>query len=155
MGSVEVCSEAAALPSVRGHMARSWWVVFGALGAACLIGGVAFLARVSDPEPGNHYALYVGPALGLVVGGVLGSRIPVMARPARISFGALVVGGLLAFVAGWAFLFLGGSGGGLARFQGKNFGIGAIVGGVAGVFVGGMLGAKTAGQKDGGLGGIE
>ena len=136
-------------------MTRGWWVVFGALGGLCLFGGAALFLRVWDPEPWNLYALYVGPALGLVVGGVLGSRVPVMARPARISFGALVVGGLLAFVAGWAFLFLGGSGGGLARFQGKNFGIGAIVGGVAGVFVGGMLGAKTAGQKDGGLGGIE
>ena len=136
-------------------MAQSWWVVFGALGGACLVGGVVFLARVIDPEPWNLYALFVGPAAGLVVGGLLGSRLPGMARGARIICGALVVAALLALAAGSAFLFLGGSGGGLARFQGRNFAIGAIVGGVAGLFVGGMLGAKTAGQEDRGLGDIE
>jgi hypothetical protein len=143
---MEVCSETAAVV-VRGHMTRGWWVVLGALGGTCLIGGVAFLARVMDPEPWNLYALFVSPAVGLVVGGVLGSRVPGMARGARAFFGALVVAALLALAVGAAFLFLGGSGGGLARFQGKNFLIGAIVGGVAGLFGGGMLGAKTAGPE--------
>ena len=137
-------------------MARSWWVVFGALGGLCLLGGVAVLLRLlADTELWTVYALFVGPAIGLVIGGVVGARVPGMARQVRIAFGALALGALIAFVAGWAFLFLGGSGGGLARFQGKNFGIGAFVGGVAGVVVGGMLGAKTVGRTDEGLGDIE
>jgi len=137
-------------------MARSWWVVFGALGGLCLLGGVAVLVRLlADTELWTVYALFVGPAIGLVIGGVVGARVPGMARQVRIAFGALALGALIAFVAGWAFLFLGGSGGGLARFQGKNFGIGAFVGGVAGVVVGGMLGAKTVGRTDEGLGDIE
>jgi hypothetical protein len=137
-------------------MTRSWWVVFGALGGLCLLGGVAVLVRLlADTELWSVYALFVGPAIGLVIGGVVGSRIPGLARRARIAFGALALGALIAFVAGWAFLFLGGSGGGLARFQGKNFAIGAVVGAVAGVLVGGMLGAKTVGRTVGGLGDIE
>lgn len=137
-------------------MARSWWVVFGALGGLCLLGGVAVLVRLlADTELWSVYALFVGPAIGLVIGGVVGSRVPGLARRARFAFGALALGALIAFVAGWAFLFLGGSGGGLARFQGKNFAIGAVVGAVAGVLVGGMLGAKTVGRTVGGLGDIE
>jgi len=81
-----------------------------------------------DPEPWNLYALFVGPASGLAVGGLLGSRAPT-ARGARIAIGALLGAALLAAVGGSAFLFLGGPGDGLARFEGKNFVIGAIVGG--------------------------
>jgi hypothetical protein len=130
-------------------MTRGWWVVFGALGGACLIGGVVVLARVIDPEPWNLYGLFVGTAVGLVVGGVLGSRVPDMARGARTSFGALVLAALLALVGGAALLFLGGSGGGLARFQGRNFVIGAIVGGLLGFGLGGVLGARARGADDG------
>jgi hypothetical protein len=125
-------------------MTRGWWVVVGALGGACIVGGALIFARVKDPEPWNLYGLLLGPVVGLVVGGVLGSRVPRMARLARVIVGALVVAAILALAVGSAFLFLGGSGGGLARFQGKNFAIGAVVGGVAGLFVGGTIGAKAA-----------
>jgi len=136
-------------------MTRGWWVVFGALGGLCLFGGAALFLRVWDPEPWNLVAYFLALPVGLVVGGLLGSRAHRMARPMRIGFGAVVGASFLALVGGSAFLFLGGSGGGLARFQGKNFAIGAIVGGVAGLFVGGMLGAKTAGQEDRGFGDID
>lgn len=129
-------------------MTRRWWVVVGALGGAILLGGAALLARVFDPEPWNLSALFVGLGAGLVLGGLLGSRAALMARGARAVFGALVGAPLLAVVGGSAFLFLGGPGGGLARFEGRNFVIGAIVGGLVGRFIGGMVGARTA--RDGG-----
>ena len=125
-------------------MSRTWWVVLGALGGACLIGGAAVLAATVDPERWNLYALFVGPPLGLVAGGLLGSRVPRMARPARIVSGALVGEGLLSVIGGTAFLFLGGPSEGFARFEGKNFVIGAVVGGVVGLVLGGLAGARTA-----------
>lgn len=88
--------------------------------------------------------LFLIPAVGLVIGGLLGSRAPGMPTTSRMVFGAVFGASLLAAIAGIAFLFLGGSGGGLARFQGKNFVIGAIVGGVVGLVLGGLLGARTA-----------
>jgi large exoprotein involved in heme utilization and adhesion len=66
-----------------------------------------------------------------------------MDRTARVVFGALTLAALVAAVGGFAFLFLGGPSEGLARFQGRNFVIGAIVGGVAGLIAGGLLGART------------
>ena len=130
-------------------MTRSWWVVFGALGGLCLFGGAALLVRVRDPEPWNLVAYFLGLLVGLVVGGLLGSRAHRMARPVRIGFGALVGGAFLAVVGGSAFLFLGGPSEGFARFQGKNFAIGAVVGGVVGLFLGGWVGARTARPNEG------
>ena len=124
-------------------MTPSWWVVVGALGGAFLLGGAALLARVFDPEPWNLYALFVGLGVGLVLGGLLGSRAALMARGARTAFGALLGAALLAAVGGSAFLFLGGAGDGLARFEGKNFVIEAIVGGLAGLLIGAVIGART------------
>jgi hypothetical protein len=101
------------------------------------------LARVMDPEPWNLYVLVVGLPVGLVVGGLLGSRAPQVPRAARIVFGAVVGAGVFAAVGGTAFLFLGGPGHGLARFEGKNFVIGAIVGEFVGLVLGGLIGART------------
>ncbi len=71
------------------------------------------------------------------------------ARPSRIVFGAVIGALLLAAIGGTAFLFLGGPSEGFARFQGKNFVIGAVVGGVVGLILGGMVGARGA-RSDGG-----
>jgi hypothetical protein len=131
-------------------MTRSWWVVFGALGGLCLFGAAAVLVRMADPEATwSLLALFVIPAAGLVLGGLLGSRAAGMARSARIVVGAVLGAALLAAIGGSAFLFLGGSGGGLARFQGKNFVIGAIVGGVVGLVLGWLVGARTAWPDEG------
>lgn len=94
-------------------------------------------------------ALFVIPAVGLVLGGLLGSRAAGMTRSAGIVVGAVLGSALLAAIGGSAFLFLGGSGGGLARFQGKNFVIGAIVGGVVGLVLGGLVGARSARPDEG------
>lgn len=128
-----------------GRMTRSWWVVFGALGGLCLLGAAAVLVRTIDPLAfWSLLALFVIPAVGLVLGGQLGSRAAEMTATARIVLGAVLGAALLAAIGGFAFLFLGGSGGGLARFQGKNFVIGAVVGGVVGLVLGGVAGARTA-----------
>ena len=65
------------------------------------------------------------------------------ARSPRIVFGAVIGALLLAAIGGTAFLFLGGPGDGLARFEGKNFVIGAIVGEFVGLVLGGLIGART------------
>ena len=124
-------------------MTRGWWIVFGALGGACILGLAASLARVSDPEHWAPYWLMVGPLVGLVLGGFLGSRALGMARPVRASVGALCGAAIFATVGGFLFLFGGGSGG-FASYQGRNFVIGAIVGGIAGLVLGGLLGGRTA-----------
>jgi hypothetical protein len=72
-----------------------------------------------------------------------------MVRGARIAFGALLGVALLAVVGGFAFLFLGGPGDGLARYEGKNFVIGATVGGLAGIFIGGAIGARAGRSEEG------
>jgi hypothetical protein len=127
-----------------GRVTRSWWVVFGALGGLCLFGAAAVLVRVMAPEATwSLYTLFLIPAAGLVVGGLLGVRAPSMPTTTRIVFGAVLGVSFLAATGGSAFLFLGGSGSGLARFQGKNFAIGAVVGGVVGLVLGGVAGART------------
>jgi hypothetical protein len=73
----------------------------------------------------------------------VGSRAPRMATTTRTVLGAVLGASFLAAISGTAFLFLGGSGGGLARFQGKNFAIGAVVGGVVGLVLGGVAGARA------------
>ena len=99
--------------------------------------------RTTDPDASwSLLALFVIPAVGLILGGLLGSRAAGMTRSVRIVLGA----SFLAAIGGTAFLFLGGSGGGLARFQGKNFVLGAVVGGVVGLALGGVAGARTAGD---------
>ena len=131
-------------------MTRSWWVVFGALGGACLFGAAAVLVRVMAPDATwSLLALFVIPAVGLVLGGQLGSRAPRMATTTRAVFGAVLGASFLAAIGGSAFLFLGGSGGGLARFQGKNFVIGAIVGGLVGLVLGRLVGAQTVRPDEG------
>jgi hypothetical protein len=131
-------------------MTRSWWVVFGALGGLCLFGAAAVLVRMIAPEATwSLLALFVIPVVGLVLGGLLGSRAAGMTRSARIALAAVLGGALLAAIGGFAFLFLGGSGGGLARFQGKNFVIGAIVGGVVGLVFGGLTGVRTERPDEG------
>ncbi len=131
-------------------MTRSWWVVFGALGGLCLFGAAAVLVRTFDPLAfWSLLALFVIPAVGLVLGGQLGSRAAEMTTTARTVFGAVLGASFLAAIGGSAFLFLGGSGGGLARFQGKNFVIGAIVGGVVGLVLGWLVGARTVRPDEG------
>jgi hypothetical protein len=74
-----------------GRVTRSWWVVFGALGGLCLFGGLAVLVRTTDPEASwSLLALFVIPAVGLVLGGLLGSRAAGMTRSARIVGGAVL-----------------------------------------------------------------
>ena len=70
-------------------------------------------------------------------------------RSSRIVFGAVIGALLIAAIGGTAFLFLGGPSEGFARFQGKNFAIGAVVGGVVGLFLGGWVGARTARPNEG------
>lgn len=119
--------------------------MFGALGGLCLFGAAAVLVRMTAPDATwSLYTLILIPAVGLVIGGLLGARAPSMPTTTRIVFGAVLGASSLVAIGGSAFLFLGGSGGGLARFQGKNFVIGAIVGGVVGLVVGGLVGARTA-----------
>ena len=72
-----------------------------------------------------------------------------MATTARAVFGAVLGASFLAAIGGTAFLFLGGPGGGLARFQGKNFVIGAIVGGLVGLVLGWLVGARTVRPDEG------
>jgi hypothetical protein len=134
-----------------GRMTRSWWVVFGTLGGLCFFGAAAVLVRRADPEATlSLFTLFLIPAAGLVIGGLVGSRAPRMATTTRAVFGAVLGASFLAAIGGTAFLlFLGGSGGGLARFQGKNFVIGAIVGGVVGLVLGGLVGARTARPAEG------
>jgi hypothetical protein len=126
---------------------RRWWIVFGAIGGAALL-GLAFLAvllamdvRFSD-QWGVVWLIASGGA-GLVLGGFLGSFVPQMSRGTRTAFAALCGGGVAATVGGLAVLFLGGS---EARefHAGRQFVIGAIVGGVAGLALGGLLGARSA-----------
>lgn len=126
-------------------MTRDRWVVFGGLGGLCLFGGPAVLVRTIDPHASwSLLALFVIPAVGLVLGGLLGSRVTGMTRSARIATGAVLGTALLAAIGGTGFLFLGGPSEGFARFQGRNFVIGAVVGGVVGLVLGGVLGARAA-----------
>jgi hypothetical protein len=126
---------------------RRWWIVFGAIGGAALL-GLAFLAvflvldvRLSDRWD-VVWLIAIGGA-GLVLGGVLGSVVPRMSGGTRTAFAALCGGGVAATVGGLAVLFLGSS---EAREShgGRQFVIGAIVGGVAGLALGGLLAARSA-----------
>jgi MFS family permease len=126
---------------------RRWWIVSGAIGGAALL-GLAFLAvlfaldvRLSD-RWGLVWLIASGGA-GIVLGGFLGSFVPRMSRETRTAFAALCGGGVAATVGGLAMLFLGGS---EAREShgGRQFVIGAIVGGAAGLALGGLLAARSA-----------
>lgn len=141
-----------------GHTPHPGWIVLGALSGAVLLGGGGFLAvllfpdlRGITPQPfinlwghWGYFWLIVGGAPGLVVGGLLGSRAPGMATRARIALGAIGGAVLLAPVGGFGFLFLelGSSEG---AFHGlRNFTLGAIVGGIAGIVLGGLLGSQPS-----------
>jgi hypothetical protein len=130
-------------------MTRRWWIVFGAIGGAALL-GLAFLAvffaldvRFSD-RWGVVWLIASGWA-GLVLGGFLGSFVPRMSRGTRTAFAALSGGGVAATVGGLAMFYLGGS---EAREShgGRQFVIGAIVGGVAGLALGGLLVSRSASE---------
>ncbi len=141
-----------------GHTPRPRWIVFGALAGAVLLGGGGFLAallfpgvRDVTPQPFSnlwghwgYFWMIVGGAPGLVLGGLLGSRALGMAPRARIALGAIGGAVLLATVGGFGFLFLG-----LASPEGafhglRNFTLGAIVGGIAGTVLGGLLGSQPS-----------
>ena len=115
-------------------MTRSWWVVFGALGGACLFGAAAVLVRVMAPDA--IWSLYTPPLIpvvGLVAGGLLGSRaLRGWPRPPVPSSVPSSAPRSLPRSAAVRSSSSGGPEAGLARFQGKNFVIGAIVGGVVG-----------------------
>ena len=128
-----------------GHTPRPGWIVFGALAGAVLLGGGGYLAAwLFPPMRAVYFWMIVGGAPGLVVGGLLGSRVLGMAPRARIALGAIEGAVLLATVGGFGFLFLG-----LASPEGafhglRNFTLGAIVGGIAGIVLGGVLGSRPS-----------
>jgi len=125
-------------------MTRGWWMVFGALGGACILGFAAALAWMSDAALLPRDWLMVGPVVGVVLGGFLGSRALAMARPVRVAIGALWGAALCATVGGVLFFFGGGSNAEWPNYQGEDFVIGAIVGGMAGLVAGGYVGGRTA-----------
>jgi hypothetical protein len=123
---------------------RRWWIVFGAIGGAALL-GLAFLAVVYalDVRPKARGLVWLIASGGAVLGGFLGSFVPRMSRGTRTAFAALCGGGVAATVGGLAVLFLGSSE--LRESHGgRQFVIGAIVGGVAGLAPGGLLAARSA-----------
>jgi len=140
--------------------ASGWWIVFGALAGA--IFAIAVLMApplmpdldLRDVAPwqlvfyGDSTLLWlIGCGVGgLFLGGFLGSRALRMTRRVRTGFGALCGAAVGVAAGGSLFLFVEVAGedwpSGLAAFV-----TGAIVGGFAGLVVGGLLGARTAGAS--------
>jgi MFS family permease len=125
------------------------WMVFGALGGGAIL-GLAFATAVFilDVHFSDLWGLYwlIGCGMvGLVLGGILGGVLPRMTRAGRTAFGALFGGGIVGTLGGFALLLVGGS---EARelHGGRQFVIGAVVGGIVGLALGGLLGAPFVDQ---------
>ncbi len=134
-------------------MSRLGWIVFGALAGApafalvaiFVVGGLRRLFHSPyTSTPWGVYAIVVGAPVGLVLGGLVGSRARGMWPRARIALGAIGGAVLLATAGGFAFLSVDVTSPEGPMHPMRNFVLGAIVGSVAGLVLGGFLGTRPA-----------
>jgi hypothetical protein len=87
--------------------------------------------------------MMVGVAVGLVLGGLLGSRAPGMTPRARVVLAGLEGAVLLATAGGFAAIFLGLSNG-YDNHGMHDFVLGATAGAIGGLILGGLLGSRPS-----------